>query len=179
MALLSTGDEVVEPSTERLGPGQIRDANRSMLLAAAASAGAETVDLGIARDTEGDVEACFDRAVAARVDVLITTGGFRSRVNKNPKTLTLNPRIRFFSVNPQTILLLGHRGNVEYPHHQGQRPRTSQLCLGMHLASIDREPIIILVFMANETTSVEACHSKPLISLTITIDRLPCGVANN
>ena len=76
VALLSTGDEVVDPSTERLGPGQIRDANRSMLLAAAAAAGAETVDLGIARDAEGAVEACFDRAVEAQVDVLITTGGF-------------------------------------------------------------------------------------------------------
>ena len=78
VALLSTGDEVVEPSTERLGPGQIRDANRSMLLAAAAVGGAEILDLGIARDTAGDVEACFDRAVAAHVDVLITTGGFCS-----------------------------------------------------------------------------------------------------
>lgn len=33
------GDEVVEPTTKQLGPGQIRDANRSMLLAAAARAG--------------------------------------------------------------------------------------------------------------------------------------------
>lgn len=74
VAVLSTGDEVVEPSTDRLGPGQIRDANRSMLLAAAAGAGAEVMDLGIARDTEGDVEACFSRAVSEGADVLITSG---------------------------------------------------------------------------------------------------------
>ena len=35
------GDEVVEPGTAVLGPGQIRDANRSMLLAAATKAGAK------------------------------------------------------------------------------------------------------------------------------------------
>jgi gephyrin len=49
LAVLSTGDEVVSPETENLGPGQIRDCNRAMLLAAAAGAGAEVTDLGIAR----------------------------------------------------------------------------------------------------------------------------------
>lgn len=74
VAVLSTGDEVVQPSTQILGPGQIRDANRSMMLAAASSAGAEVIDLGIARDTRGDVEACFAEAVAQEADVLITSG---------------------------------------------------------------------------------------------------------
>ena len=36
---------MVEPSTAVLGPGQIRDANRLMLLAAAAKAGAEVRSL--------------------------------------------------------------------------------------------------------------------------------------
>ena len=50
VAVLSTGDELVEPSVQHLGPGQIRDANRHMLTAAVRSAGCEVVDLGIARD---------------------------------------------------------------------------------------------------------------------------------
>jgi len=75
VAVLSTGDEVVEPHTYPLGPGQIRDANRSMLLAACSLAGAETLDLGITRDTVGDVEACFARAIEQGADVLITSGG--------------------------------------------------------------------------------------------------------
>ena len=41
VAVMSTGDEVVDPATQELGPGQIRDANRSMLLAAASQAGAQ------------------------------------------------------------------------------------------------------------------------------------------
>lgn len=47
VAVLSTGDEVVEPGMENLGPGQIRDANRSMLLAEASKAGAKVIDLGV------------------------------------------------------------------------------------------------------------------------------------
>eukprot|EP00877_Chromochloris_zofingiensis_P014371 jgi/Chrzof1/9188/Cz03g39060.t1 len=75
VGVLSTGDEVVDPATQQLGPGQIRDCNRAMLLAAAGGAGADAVDLGVARDTEGQVEGCVDQAIAAGVDVLVTSGG--------------------------------------------------------------------------------------------------------
>ena len=75
VAVLSTGDEVVEPDTVSLGPGQIRDANRSMLLAAAAQAGARVTDLGVARDVEGELAAIFQKAMDQGVDVLVTSGG--------------------------------------------------------------------------------------------------------
>lgn len=45
-----------------------------MLLAAAAAAGAETLDLGVARDTEGHLEGALAAAIEARADVLITSG---------------------------------------------------------------------------------------------------------
>ena len=50
VAVLSSGDEVVEPTCQQLGPGQIRDCNRSMLVAAVQEAGASVLDLGIAKD---------------------------------------------------------------------------------------------------------------------------------
>lgn len=65
---------MVEPTTQHLHPGQIRDANRAMLVAACKVAGAQVVDLGIARDTEGHVEACLEKAINQQVDVLVTTG---------------------------------------------------------------------------------------------------------
>jgi gephyrin len=76
VAVLSTGDEVVDPANPNPpGPGQIRDCNRAMLLAAAEAAGATAVDLGIARDEGGDLSACLSKARAAGADILVTSGG--------------------------------------------------------------------------------------------------------
>ena len=67
----------MEPSAAELAPGKIRDANRSMLVAAAQQAGARVTDFGIAADTEEAVEAAFATINDARVDVLLTTGAQR------------------------------------------------------------------------------------------------------
>jgi hypothetical protein len=64
-------------------PPACRDANRAMLLAAAASTGALVTDLGIARDTAANVEAALDRAISEGADVLITTGGGIARLPAN------------------------------------------------------------------------------------------------
>jgi molybdopterin molybdotransferase len=73
VAVLSTGDELVEP-TEPLRPGAIRDSNRYALMAAAREAGAEPISMGMARDDEvvqrERMRAAFDAA-----DVVITSGG--------------------------------------------------------------------------------------------------------
>jgi molybdopterin molybdotransferase len=72
VAVLSTGDEVVEPSRTP-GPGQIRDGNSTMLLAQAARAGAVPRSLGIARDR---VESLRPRMVEGlQADVLVLCGG--------------------------------------------------------------------------------------------------------
>lgn len=72
-ALLSTGDELVEPG-EPPGPGQIRDSNRYALMAAVRQTGGVPLDLGIARDEPGDLEARVQRGLR-EADVLITSGG--------------------------------------------------------------------------------------------------------
>jgi molybdopterin biosynthesis enzyme len=61
VGVLSTGDELVEPRQQQLGPGQIRDANRHMLAAAVRAAGWDVVDLGIAKD---DVEQAWLHVLA-------------------------------------------------------------------------------------------------------------------
>jgi molybdenum cofactor synthesis domain-containing protein len=73
VGVLSTGDELVAPG-EPLGPGQIRDANRPMLLALVAQSGCTPVDLGIV----GDDRAALVRAISQGVegcDALVTSGG--------------------------------------------------------------------------------------------------------
>ncbi|KAL6772244.1 CNX1E [Auxenochlorella protothecoides x Auxenochlorella symbiontica] len=75
VAVLSTGDEVKDPAAVALGPGQVRDANRAMLMAAVSEAGALAQDLGIAGDTEEESTAAFRRALDGGADVMLITGG--------------------------------------------------------------------------------------------------------
>jgi molybdopterin molybdotransferase len=73
VAVLSTGDELTPPG-EPLSPGRITDTNRLMLCALLAQAGAEAVDLGIARDDATLIADKLEEAVTT-CDALITTGG--------------------------------------------------------------------------------------------------------
>ncbi len=73
VGVLSTGDELVEPGVA-LGPGQIRDANRPMLLALVAQTGCTPVDLGIVRDDRDALLAAIG-AGASSCDALVTSGG--------------------------------------------------------------------------------------------------------
>lgn len=73
VAVLSTGDELVEPG-DVPGPGQIRDSNRAMLLAAIRAAGGEPIDLGIAGDQLDDITQRVERGLR-EADILITSGG--------------------------------------------------------------------------------------------------------
>ncbi len=73
VAVMSTGDEIVEPH-EKPKPGQIRDANRFSLMSAVRQAGAEPLDLGIVQDKANSLQATIERGLA-EADVLLTSGG--------------------------------------------------------------------------------------------------------
>ncbi len=73
IAVLSTGDEIVEP-WEVPGPGQIRDANRYAIGAALAQFGGPLVRSVIVPDREAETRALLAESLAA-ADVLITSGG--------------------------------------------------------------------------------------------------------
>jgi len=72
VAVLSTGDELVPPG-ETPGPGQIVSSNHLGVGALAELAGADVIQLGIARDTRESLETHVERASGA--DLLITIGG--------------------------------------------------------------------------------------------------------
>ncbi|MCA0929888.1 molybdopterin molybdenumtransferase MoeA [Ruegeria profundi] len=73
VAVLSTGDELIEPGGTA-NPGQIYDANRPMLIALMDRMGFQPVDLGRVPD---DRETLRDRlnSAAKQADVIVTSGG--------------------------------------------------------------------------------------------------------
>jgi gephyrin len=87
LALASTGDELVDvgvASSASSSPnepprlGEIYDANRPMLAAAAVAAGVgvdDVVDLGVVRDDPAALARCVAAALDANADIIVTTGG--------------------------------------------------------------------------------------------------------
>lgn len=75
IGVLSTGDELVEPTVGSLNRGQIRDSNRAMILTAATQHQCKVIDLGIARDDEQEIERILDNAFASGIDILLSSGG--------------------------------------------------------------------------------------------------------
>ncbi|MGQ9480701.1 molybdopterin molybdotransferase MoeA [Chloroflexus sp.] len=73
VAILATGDEVVEPGSPRPA-GAVRDSNRYALMAAVREAGGIPISLGIARD-DRDVQRQAILHGLDQADVLITSGG--------------------------------------------------------------------------------------------------------
>ena len=72
VAVVSTGDELVEPDVEP-GPGQIVDSNAVAIAAAVREAGGDPVRIGIARDTVVDLRRAFTEA--SRCDLVVSSAG--------------------------------------------------------------------------------------------------------
>jgi len=74
VALMSTGDEVVEPETEPLAQGKIRDTNRVLLRGVLEELGTPFVDMGIVGDDVEELRSAYTRAAEVG-DVIVSTGG--------------------------------------------------------------------------------------------------------
>jgi molybdopterin molybdotransferase len=73
VAVMSTGDELVEPGNP-LKPGQIRDANRFSLMSAVRETGGIPIDLGKVTDETGALQDTIQRGLRL-ADALLTSGG--------------------------------------------------------------------------------------------------------
>lgn len=73
VAVLSTGDELVEPG-EKIAPGLVFDSNRAMLKSLLEGLPVKITDLGILADDAPAVEAAISSA-AQKYDLILTSGG--------------------------------------------------------------------------------------------------------
>lgn len=114
VGILATGNEIVEPF-RRPGPGQVRNSSAAALYACCTEAGAEPIDLGIARDDRDDLEEKLD--IGLRYDILLTTGGVSAGNYDYVQHLLpeLGVEIRFHKVaiKPGKPILFGTYGGGE------------------------------------------------------------------
>jgi len=73
VAILSTGDEIVQPGAP-MRPGLVYDSNGRILADAVAELGAEPIFAGVFRDDEAALRAALDRALAD-ADLVLLSGG--------------------------------------------------------------------------------------------------------
>lgn len=137
IALLATGDELVNPGTA--DDDAIIATNIIAIAAMARAAGAIIIDLGIARDNRESLTAAFLRAKAEGADCLVTIGG--ASVGKHdlvrPVAESLGARLDFYKIAMRpgkplnfgtldAMLLLGLPGN----------PVSSILCTKLFLVPL-------------------------------------------
>jgi molybdopterin molybdotransferase len=112
-AVLVTGDELV-PTGTRPGPGQLRNTNGPLLLAALRRAGAETVALGVAPDDEDALARALRDALASNPDFLLTTGGVSAGdydyVGKALATEGARVRFHRVAIRPAKPVLFATKG---------------------------------------------------------------------
>jgi molybdopterin molybdotransferase len=128
VALLSTGDEVVEPGLPRK-PGQIYDANRFSLAGLVAASGADYTDFGIVPDIRDVLRSRLLEA-ADSADVVLTSGGVSVGVYDLVKAvLSEVGGIDFWQVamQPGRPLAVGQIGETHFFGLPGN-PVASMLC---------------------------------------------------
>jgi len=118
VAVLATGDEVVEPENEP-PVGYVRDSNRYAIIAAATEAGCDVVWSGHANDEPALLEAAMREALSV-ADVLITSGGVSMGTRDLIKPLLAGlgeihfGRIAFKPGKPLTFASIDQDGRTAY-----------------------------------------------------------------
>jgi molybdopterin molybdotransferase len=114
VAVLATGNELVDLAEEP-GPGQIRNSNGPMLVSLAVRAGSGVHDLGIARDTTGELRSRIESGLD-RTDVLILAGGVSvGKFDLVPgvlEELGVTPHVRQVRMKPGKPMYFGTRGDT-------------------------------------------------------------------
>nr|WP_321459153.1 gephyrin-like molybdotransferase Glp [uncultured Cohaesibacter sp.] len=141
IAILSTGDELVLPG-ETPSDSQIIAANNFAIASYAQTIGADIMDLGIARDDMTEIATTIEKAVAARVDCLVTIGGVsvgdHDLVQEALKKAGMDLKFWRIAMRPGKPLLAGKLGNTHVLGLPGN-PVSSMTCALLFLQPMIRK----------------------------------------
>lgn len=135
IALLSTGNELQEPSELKLQPSHIRDSNRTMLRVLLKEHGYDSIDCGIARDTPTELVAGISAALKV-ADILVCTGGVSMGEKDLLKPVLLKDfgatlhygRVRMKPGKPSTFTTCEFDGKMKYIFALPGNPVSAYVC---------------------------------------------------
>jgi molybdopterin molybdotransferase len=128
VAVLSTGDELVEPG-RALPPGGVFDANRCILSSLLATLPVQVTDLGIVRDEPSAIRATLAGAAAAHHVVLTTGGASRGDEDHVVRSVAELGRLDFWQIamKPGRPLAFGRLGEAVFVGLPGN-PVATMVC---------------------------------------------------
>ncbi|XP_061723052.1 gephyrin [Cydia pomonella] len=135
VALLSTGNELQEPSEAKLKPAHIRDSNRTMLRVLLREHGYDTIDCGIAKDEPAQLATTLAGAMA-RADVIVCSGGVSMGERDLLKPVLLKDfgatlhfgRVRMKPGKPSTFATCQFNGRTKYIFALPGNPVSAYVC---------------------------------------------------
>ncbi|CAB3246254.1 unnamed protein product [Arctia plantaginis] len=135
VALLSTGNELQEPSEVKLQPSHIRDSNRTMLRVLLREHGYDSIDCGIARDSPPELVAAISAAFKL-ADVLVCSGGVSMGEKDLLKPVLLKDfgatlhfgRVRMKPGKPSTFATCEFEGKTKYIFALPGNPVSAYVC---------------------------------------------------
>jgi molybdopterin molybdotransferase len=116
VALFSSGDELL-PVDAPLEEGKIRDSNSYTLAALVENAGADVLQLGVAKDNHDSVKALLEKALEQRVDLILSSAGVSVGAFDFVKpVIESNGKMDFWRVNmrPGKPLAFGEYQNIPF-----------------------------------------------------------------
>ena len=116
VAIFSSGDELL-PVNASLTPGKIHDSNTYMIVSLVEDYGGRAINLGIAEDSFESVQDIFERGLAEKVDLIISSAGVSVGVYDYVRSvLEKNGELGFWRVNmrPGKPLTFGQYRNTPF-----------------------------------------------------------------
>jgi molybdopterin molybdotransferase len=166
IALFSSGDELLTPD-QPLTSGKIYDSNGFMLNGLLKKAGAEVIQLGIARDNHKSVLDTLDKALQNPPDLIISSGGVSVGVfDCVRQVIEKNGDLSFWRVNirPGKPLAFGHYKNIPFLGLPGN-PVSAYVCCTVFVLPLIRHlhglpPFTQKILKAVLTEPVESADGR-------------------